>query len=44
VQQEVPLRRSTRERIPSTRYLPNEYVLLTDAEEPEYYQEVIESE
>ena len=26
----IPLRRSTRQRFPSSRYSPNEYVLLTD--------------
>ena len=38
---EPPLRRSTRERQPSTRYHPNEYVMLTDGGEPEIYQEAI---
>ena len=38
---EPPLRRSTRERQPSTRYPPNEYVMLTEEGEPETYQEVI---
>ena len=32
-----PLRRSTRERQPSTRYHPNEYVMLTDDGEPKTY-------
>ena len=31
---EIPLRRSTRERQPSTRYLLHEYVMLTDGGEP----------
>ena len=34
---EPPLRRSTRERQPSTRYPPNEYVMLTDKGEAETY-------
>jgi len=34
---EIPLRRSTRERQPSTRYPPHEYVMLTDGGEPETY-------
>ena len=38
---EPPLRISTRERQPSTRYPPNEYVMLTDGGEPETYQEAI---
>ena len=38
---EIPLRRSTRERQPSTRYPPLEYVMLTDGGEPETYQEAI---
>ena len=38
---EPSLRRSTRERQPSTRYPPNEYVMLTDGGEPETYQEAI---
>ena len=33
------LRRSTRERFPSTRYSSDEYVMLTDVGEPETYQE-----
>ncbi|VFQ81624.1 unnamed protein product [Cuscuta campestris] len=40
----VALRRSTRERIPSTRYSTNEYVLLTDGGEPECYEEAMENE
>ena len=43
-QQEVLLRRPARESRPSTRYSPSEYVLLTDSEEPECYEEAIESE
>ena len=38
---EPPLKRSTRERQPSTRYPPNEYVMLTDEGDPETYQEAI---
>ena len=38
---EPPLRRSTRERHPSIRYPPNEYVMLIDRGEPETYQEAI---
>ncbi|KAK0589461.1 hypothetical protein LWI29_014619 [Acer saccharum] len=41
---EVPLRRSTRDRHPSTRYSTDEYVLLTDGGEPECYAEAIEDE
>nr|GFB60908.1 retrovirus-related Pol polyprotein from transposon TNT 1-94 [Tanacetum cinerariifolium] len=40
----VPLRRSTRDHHPSTRYYANEYVLLTDGGEPECYVEAIEDE
>nr|GEW49645.1 retrovirus-related Pol polyprotein from transposon TNT 1-94 [Tanacetum cinerariifolium] len=40
----VPLRRSTRDHHPSTRYSANEYVLLTDGKEPECYLEAIEDE
>ena len=36
-----PLRRSTIEHQPSTRYPPNEYVMLIDRGEPETYQEAI---
>lgn len=43
-QPESSLRRPVRERRPSTWYSPNEYALLTDGEEPECYQEAIESE
>ena len=38
---EPPLRRSTRESQPSTRYPPNAYVMLTDGREIETYQEAI---
>ena len=38
---EPPLRRYTRELQPSTRYPPNEYVMLTEGGEPETYQEAI---
>ncbi|GKD00293.1 putative RNA-directed DNA polymerase [Tanacetum coccineum] len=38
----VPLRRSTRDHHPSTRYSANEYVLLTNEGEPECYTEAIE--
>ena len=38
---EPPLRRFTKERQPSTRYLPNEYVMFTDGGEPKTYQEAI---
>ena len=38
---EPPLRRSTRERQPFTRYPPNEYMMLTNGGEPETYQEAI---
>ncbi|GKB76256.1 putative RNA-directed DNA polymerase [Tanacetum coccineum] len=40
----VPLRRSTRDHHPSTRYSANEYVLLTDEGEPECYAEAMEDE
>ena len=40
----VPLRRSTRDRQPSTRYYVDEYVLLTDGGEPECYAEAMEDE
>lgn len=42
--EEVPLRRSTRDRQPSTRYTHDQYVLLTDAGEPECYNEAVSSE
>ena len=38
---EPPLKRSTREHQPSTRYPPNEYVMLTDRREPKTYREAI---
>ena len=38
---EPPLRRSARDRQPSTRYPPIEYVMLSDGGEPETYQEAI---
>ena len=38
----IPLWRSTRQRYPSSHYSPNEYVLLTDAGEPECYEEDME--
>lgn len=41
---DVPLRRSTRDRQPSTRYSVDEYVLLTDGGEPECYAEAMEDE
>lgn len=41
---EVPLRRSTRARQPSTRYTPTEYVMITDGGEPETYHEAISHE
>ena len=41
---DVPPRRSTRDRHPSTRYSVNEYVLLTDGGEPECYAEAMEDE
>ncbi|RDX73011.1 hypothetical protein CR513_47433, partial [Mucuna pruriens] len=40
----VQLKRSNRERQSSTRYTSDEYVTLTDGEEPECYQEAMESE
>ncbi|RDX96558.1 hypothetical protein CR513_20775, partial [Mucuna pruriens] len=40
----VQLRRSNRQRQSSTRYTFDEYVTLTDEEEPECYQESMESE
>ena len=39
----VPFRRSTRQHVPFSRYSPDEYVLLTDGGEPEYYDEAMES-
>jgi hypothetical protein len=41
---DVPLRRSTGDRHPSTRYSVDEYVLLTDGGEPECYAEAMEDE
>ena len=41
---DVSLRRSTRDRHPSTRYSVDEYVLLTDGGEPECYAEAMEDE
>ncbi|GKF98477.1 retrovirus-related pol polyprotein from transposon TNT 1-94, partial [Tanacetum coccineum] len=38
----LPLRRSTRDHHPSTRYSAHEYVLLTDGGEPECYAEAME--
>ena len=38
---EPEIRRSTRERQPSKRYSPHEYVLLSDGGEPQTYQEVM---
>ncbi|KAH0669684.1 hypothetical protein KY289_024177 [Solanum tuberosum] len=38
---ESSLRRSTREKIPSSRYSPNEYVILTDGGEPESLDEAM---
>jgi transposase InsO family protein len=40
----VPLRRSNRDRHPSTRYSADEYVLLTDGGEPECYAEAMEDD
>ncbi|GJU87271.1 hypothetical protein Tco_1294817 [Tanacetum coccineum] len=40
----IPLRRSTRDHHPSTRYSANEYVLLTDGGEPECYAEAMEDD
>ncbi|RDX78423.1 hypothetical protein CR513_41306, partial [Mucuna pruriens] len=40
----IQLKRSNRERQSSTRYTSDEYVTLTDGEEPECYQEAMESE
>ena len=38
---EPKLRRSTKKRWPSTRYLPHEYVMLIDGEEPKYFEEAM---
>nr|GMD10292.1 Retrovirus-related Pol polyprotein from transposon TNT 1-94 [Ipomoea batatas] len=46
VPSQVPVdlpRRSDRERRPSTRYSPSQYVLLTDGGEPESYEEAMEN-
>ncbi|KAK9008582.1 hypothetical protein V6N11_075471 [Hibiscus sabdariffa] len=40
----VPLRRSSRDRRSSIRYSSDDYVLLTDEGEPEFYEEAMESE
>ena len=40
----IPLRRSARDRHPSTRYSVDNYVLLTDGGEPESYEEAMEDE
>ncbi|KAJ9560716.1 hypothetical protein OSB04_005876 [Centaurea solstitialis] len=40
----IPLRRSTRDRHPSSRYSVDEYVVLTDGGEPECYAEAMEDE
>ena len=40
----IPLRRSTRDRHPSTQYSIDNYVLLTDGGEPESYEEAMEDE
>lgn len=40
----IPIRRSTRDHHPSTRYSAHEYVLLTDGGEPECYTEAMEDE
>ncbi|RDY10948.1 hypothetical protein CR513_04456, partial [Mucuna pruriens] len=41
---QVQIRRSNRQRQSSTRYTSDEYVILTDREEPECYEESMESE
>ncbi|RVW61571.1 Retrovirus-related Pol polyprotein from transposon TNT 1-94 [Vitis vinifera] len=41
---DIPLRRSTRDRHPSTRYSVDDYVLLTDGREPESYEEAMGDE
>ena len=43
-QSQPQLRRSTRDRKTSTRYSPNEYVMLSDGGEPECYQEAMSHE
>ena len=40
----IPLRRFTRHHFASSRYSPNEYVLLTDGGEPECYEEAMKDE
>ncbi|KAL6318202.1 hypothetical protein AAG906_035707 [Vitis piasezkii] len=40
----IPLRRSTRDRHPSTRFSVDDYVLLTDGKEPESFEEAIGDE
>jgi hypothetical protein len=42
--QEQELRRSSRDRRANTRYSTNDFVLLVDGGEPEFFEEVIESE
>ena len=41
---QTPLRRSTREKQPSRKYSPNEYVIISDQGEPDTYQEVLKHE
>ena len=41
---DIPLRRSTRNRHPSTRYSVDDYVLLSDWVEPETYEEAMRDE
>jgi len=41
---QVQLRRSNREKQPSRRYSPNEYVILIDDAEPGCFREIMESE
>ncbi|GAA0152937.1 hypothetical protein LIER_37592 [Lithospermum erythrorhizon] len=43
-QPQSTIRTSTRVRVPSSRYPPHEYVLLTDGEEPTCFQEAMEME
>ena len=40
----IPLRRSTKDRHPSTRYFVDNYVFLIDGGEPESYEEAMEDE
>ena len=42
-QMQVEPRRSLRQRVPSTRYSPNDYILLTDEGEPQYFSEALET-